>query len=88
MEARGEIRGGRFVAGFLGEQFALPEAIDVLRSVRRSEKTGEEIAVTAADPLNLLGILLPGQRLSALSGGMLRFRDGVPVDTVQADYVA
>jgi ATP-dependent Lhr-like helicase len=88
MEARGEIRGGRFVAGFLGEQFALPEAVDVLRSIRRSEKTGEEIVVTPADPLNLLGILLPGQRLSALSGGVLRFRDGVPVGTVQADYVA
>jgi ATP-dependent Lhr-like helicase len=88
MEARGEIRGGRFVAGFLGEQFALPEAIDVLRSIRRSEKSGEEIVVTPADPLNLLGILLPGQRLSALSGGVLRLRDGVALETEQAGYVA
>jgi ATP-dependent Lhr-like helicase len=67
MEARGEIRGGRFAAGFIGEQFALPEALDLLRAVRRSGDH-EEIAVSAADPLNLVGIVLPGARVSALSG--------------------
>jgi ATP-dependent helicase Lhr and Lhr-like helicase len=67
MEARGEIRGGRFTAGFIGEQFALPEALDLLRAVRRSPGT-EEMEVPAADPLNLAGIILPGARVSALSG--------------------
>jgi len=77
MEARGEIRGGRFVEAFRGEQFALPEAVDALRAVRRAEPTGEEIAISAADPLNLIGIILPGPRLSAAVGGVLRLRDGV-----------
>ena len=81
LEARGEIRGGRFVGGFLGEQFALPEALELLRSVRKSAKDGEESRLAAADPLNLLGIVLPGPRLSALSGDTLRLRDGVPLDT-------
>jgi ATP-dependent Lhr-like helicase len=67
MEARGEIRGGRFTAGFIGEQFALPEALDLLRAVRRSPGN-DAIVVPAADPLNLAGILLPGARVSALSG--------------------
>ncbi len=69
LEARGEIRGGRFVAGFVGEQFARPEAIDLLRGLRRSEERAESIAVAAADPLNLAGILLPGPRVSALAAG-------------------
>ncbi len=79
MEARGEIRGGRFVSGFVGEQFALPEALEALRALRRAEKTGEEIEIAASDPLNLAGILLPGPRVSALSGVALRLRDGVPM---------
>ena len=79
MEARGEIRGGRFVAGFAGEQFARPEAIELLRAVRREDQPGEEVEISAADPLNLVGIILPGQRTSALAGGTLRLRDGVPV---------
>jgi ATP-dependent Lhr-like helicase len=66
MEARGEIRGGRFVAGFLGEQFARPEALDLLRRVRRSEPAAEAIDVAPADPLNLTGIVLPGARTGAL----------------------
>jgi ATP-dependent Lhr-like helicase len=78
LEARGEIRGGRFVAGFLGEQYALPDALELLRSVRRADKDGEELDVSAADPVNLLGIILPGPRLSALSGEILRYRDGLP----------
>ncbi len=77
-ELRGEIRGGRFVAGFGGEQFALPEALDLLRAVRRAGASGEEVTISTADPLNLAGIILPGPRLSALAGGALRLRDGVP----------
>ena len=77
LEARGEVRGGRFVGGFVGEQFALPEAVELLRSVRRSEKDGEEVRLAAADPLNLVGIVLPGPRLSALSGENLVLRDGI-----------
>ena len=60
LEARGEIRGGRFVGGFIGEQFALPEAVDGLRAVRRQPKESETIIIAAADPLNLVGILTPG----------------------------
>ena len=68
MEARGQIRGGRFVSGFLGQQFAQPEAIELLRSVRKTESTGESLQVTAADPLNLVGIVTPGPRVSTLAG--------------------
>jgi ATP-dependent Lhr-like helicase len=69
-EARGEIRGGRFVSGFAGEQFARAEAVDLLRAVRRIEpSTDEQIEVSAADPLNLAGVILPGPRVSALAGG-------------------
>ena len=63
LEARGEVRGGRFVAGFVGEQFALPEAVEALRAVRRKTDEAETVIVTAADPLNLVGILTPGARL-------------------------
>lgn len=79
LEARGEVRGGRFVGGFLGEQFALPEAVELLRSVRRVGKDGEEVQIAAADPLNLIGIVLPGPRLSAQSGETLVLRDGIPL---------
>jgi len=77
MEARGEIRGGRFVSGFVGEQFARPEALDLLRHIRRSEPAGEKIEIALADPLNLTGVVLPGPRTSALAQGSLRLRDGV-----------
>jgi ATP-dependent Lhr-like helicase len=77
MEARGEIRGGRFVSGFVGEQFARPEAVDLLRHIRRGAAAGEEIEIALADPLNLTGIVLPGPRTSALAQGSLRLRDGV-----------
>jgi ATP-dependent Lhr-like helicase len=83
MEARGEIRGGRFVEAFRGEQFALPEAVDALRAVRRAELSGVEIAVSPADPLNLVGVILPGPRLSASTGGVVRLRDGVVVEVGQ-----
>jgi ATP-dependent Lhr-like helicase len=71
MEARGEIRGGRFISGFVGEQFARPEAVDLLRSVRRSPNLGEEVDVALADPLNLTGIVIPGPRTSAQTQGSI-----------------
>ena len=79
LEARGEIRGGRFVAGFSGEQYALPEAIGALREARRQPTSGEWVSLSAADPLNLAGILTPGPRLAALTGNRVLFRDGLPV---------
>jgi ATP-dependent Lhr-like helicase len=79
LEARGEIRGGRFVAGVSGEQFAAPEAIGLLRDARRAERTGTLVSVSGADPLNLVGILTPGARLPALTGNRVLFRDGVPL---------
>jgi len=81
LEARGEIRGGRFVGGFIGEQFALPEAVDGLRAVRRSPKESETVIIAAADPLNLLGILIPGPRISPFAHQVLVYRSGVPVDS-------
>ncbi len=81
LEARGEIRGGRFVAGFIGEQFALPEAVDALRAVRRQSKGSETAIVAAADPLNLVGILTPGSRLSPFTQQVIVYRSGVPIET-------
>jgi ATP-dependent Lhr-like helicase len=80
MEARGTIRGGRFVSGFSGEQFAVPEAVDALRAVRKQERAGETITISAADPLNLVGIVLPGPRVPALSANSVTYVDGVPED--------
>jgi ATP-dependent Lhr-like helicase len=80
LEARGEIRGGRFISGLVGEHFALPEAVESLRAVRRSEPTGECITLSAADPLNLVGIVLPGSRIPPASTERIQLRDGVPVD--------
>lgn len=79
MEARGEIRGGRFVQGFAGEQFALPEALNMLKDIRKSEKTAELTVLSAADPLNLTGIVTPGERIAAVASQRLVYRDGVPV---------
>jgi ATP-dependent Lhr-like helicase len=82
LELRGEIRGGRFVAGFTGEQFGLPEAIEALRSVRReSDDATQEVTVSASDPLNLAGIVTPGQRVSAGAGTPIIFRGGVAIPT-------
>jgi len=78
LEARGEIRGGRFVAGFSGEQYAAPEAIALLREARRRPQEGHYVSISGADPLNLAGILTPGPRLPSLSGNRLLYRDGVP----------
>jgi ATP-dependent Lhr-like helicase len=83
LEARGEIRGGRFVSGAFGEQFALPEAVDSLRIARRQteSRAGEApIAVAAADPLNLVGILVPGERVAAVPGREVQFQNGAVVE--------
>jgi ATP-dependent Lhr-like helicase len=77
LEDRGEIRGGRFVSGFLGEQFALPVAVESVRAMRKQQPSGETSTVSAADPLNLVGILVPGDRVAANSGRLVAFRDGV-----------
>ena len=77
MEWRGEMRGGRFVEGFTGEQFALPEAVEALRAVRRDLQMGaEDIRLAPADPLNLVGIILPGDRISSHISKPLLFRNG------------
>jgi ATP-dependent Lhr-like helicase len=78
MEARGTARGGRFVTGFTGEQYALPEAIDQLRAVRRSPRSGEVVGVSATDPLNLVGILTPGPRIPAVRTNTVTYVDGLP----------
>ncbi len=79
LEARGELRGGRFVQAFSGEQFALPEAVEALRAVRRLPKSGEErVSLSACDPLNLAGILTPGARVPALPQNRVVYLDGVP----------
>lgn len=83
LEARGEIRGGRFVQQFAGEQFALAEAVGALKATRRREPDGTRVVVAAADPLNLMGILTPGTRLPAVSGNRLLYRDGVPEAVLQ-----
>ena len=77
MEARGIVRGGRFVNGFAGEQFALPEAVDTLRRVRRADRTGETVTVNATDPLNLVGVVLPGPRVPAVRTNTVTYRDGL-----------
>jgi ATP-dependent Lhr-like helicase len=79
LEARGEIRGGRFVAGISGEQFALPEAVGVLRGTRNADKAGRLTVISGADPLNLAGILLPGPKVAALYSNRVLFRDGIAV---------
>lgn len=84
LEARGEIRGGRFVSGLAGEQFALPEAIPLLREVRRRPHDGSLIAVCGADPLNLVGTLLPGSKVPAVSGNRVVYRDGLPAAVMVA----
>jgi len=82
LEFRGEIRGGRFVSGFIGEQFALPEALEALRAMRKAGTGGgQEIRISAADPLNLVGVILPGPRVPSVPTNYLVFRDGLPIRT-------
>jgi ATP-dependent helicase Lhr and Lhr-like helicase len=87
LEARGEIRGGRFVAGFSGEQYATPEAVSLLRDMRKKAPNGQFIAVSAADPLNLVGVLTPEARVPALTGNRVLYRDGLPVAVFVAGEV-
>jgi ATP-dependent helicase Lhr and Lhr-like helicase len=86
-EARGEIRGGYFVGGIGGEQFALPEAIGLLRSIRKAPPNGELIALSAADPLNLQGILTPGPRIAALTANRLLFFGGLPIAALEGGEI-
>jgi len=87
LEARGEVRGGYFVGGVSGEQFALPEAIGLLRSLRKSSATDEPIAISGADPLNLAGILSPGPRISAVAANRILLRGGMPIAALEAGQV-
>ena len=82
-EARGEIRGGRFVSGFVGEQFALPEAVELLRKTRNAEPDGRFIALSACDPLNLAGIISPGHRVTSVVRNRLVVRDGLPIASME-----
>ena len=77
LEARGEVRGGRFVSGLSGEQFALPDAVELARQIRRTKPNGHPIAISAADPLNLCGIITPGEKIAAVASTQITFRDGV-----------
>jgi ATP-dependent Lhr-like helicase len=89
LEDRGEVRGGRFVSGFLGEQFALPAAVESLRATRAEPPTGETITISAADPLNLVGIIVPGAKVLAISSRFVTYRDGVALEASQPlDYTA
>jgi ATP-dependent Lhr-like helicase len=87
LEARGEIRGGRFLAGFSGEQYALPEAIGLLRDLRRKPPTQRFVSLSGADPLNLVGIVTPGPKLASLAGNRLLYRDGLPIATYAAGEI-
>ena len=87
LEARGDVRGGRFVASVTGEQFALPEAVAMLRETRRMSSTQAFVSVSAADPLNLVGTLLPGARIPALAGNRVLYRDGIAVAALVAGEV-
>jgi ATP-dependent Lhr-like helicase len=86
-EARGEIRGGYFVGGVSGEQFALPEAIGLLRSIRKAPSNGKLLTLSAADPLNLQGILTPGPKIAAFTANRILFRDGLPVAALEAGEI-
>jgi len=84
LEARGEIRGGRFVAGISGEQFALPDAVGMLRAIRRQGAQDSMISVSAADPLNLVGVITPGNRVSSHTSNRVLYHDGVPVAALES----
>jgi ATP-dependent Lhr-like helicase len=87
LEARGEIRGGRFIAGLSGEQFALPEAVGALRHVRRQAPDGALLALSASDPLNLVGTVLPGSKVPRLPGARVLYRDGIALGALVAGNV-
>jgi ATP-dependent Lhr-like helicase len=87
LESRGEIRGGYFVSGISGEQFALPEAIAQLRAVRKQPAGGQLLVLSGVDPLNLAGILTPGPRVSAVAPNRILLRDGVPIAVLEAGQI-
>jgi ATP-dependent Lhr-like helicase len=87
LEARGEVRGGRFVQRHAGEQFALPEAIPLLRSQRKAAELGQEVCLSACDPLNLIGTLLPGERITAAPTNFILYRDALPVAAFEGGRV-
>ena len=87
LEARGEIRGGRFVSGMSGEQFALPDAVERLREIRRSPPSDRLVAISAADPLNLTGIVTPGDRIRTATGNRIVYRNGLPVAAMEGDML-
>ena len=90
LEARGDVRGGRFVSGLAGEQYALPEAVELARQIRRTKPIGETVTISAADPLNLAGIITPGERIPAVAATQIVYRDGVPLtpDAIGLDAAA
>ena len=83
LEARGEIRGGRFVSGAAGEQFALPEAVTQLRELRRHPRSGHVCVICTADPLNLSGIVTAGERIRAAGSNQMAYRDGTPIAVME-----
>jgi len=85
LEARGEVRGGRFLAGVGGEQFAIPDAVEVARAIRRSKPNGQRVEIAGVDPLNLTGIVTPGSRVPAVLGQKVVYVDGVPSSAESAD---
>jgi len=87
LEARGEIRGGRFVTGVSGEQFALPEAVERLREVRRTAPDGRLVTISAADPLNLTGILAADDRIRAVTSTRIVYRDGIALAVMEGEYL-
>ena len=87
LEARGEIRGGRFVEGLVGEQFALPEAIAPLRAVRKRAETNELVCLSGCDPLNLVGTVLVGDKVPSLAGSRVLYRDGMAIAALIAGKI-
>jgi ATP-dependent helicase Lhr and Lhr-like helicase len=87
LEARGDIRGGRFVSGMSGEQYALPDAVDRLRELRRSGTDETLVAISGADPLNLTGIVTQGDRIRAAAGSRIVYRNGIPVMAMEGDML-
>jgi len=87
LELRGEVRGGRFVSGVTGEQFALPEAVASLRDTRRKKSSGELVSLSASDPLNIMGIITPGKRVSSHYKNRVLYRDGVPAAFKEGDQI-
>jgi ATP-dependent Lhr-like helicase len=87
LEARGEIRGGRFVTGMSGEQFALSDAVEKLREIRRTPPDGHLTVISACDPLNLIGILTTTDRIRAIAGTRIAYRDGVAVSVMEGDFL-